>query len=506
MRSADEFLNHKELFQLGVLPTEQSHPKTRGLSEWSQGDLKAAIAAIQNVDIAALRSALTHETQLRHMHRQIKETLSQGGRVFICGCGATGRLALSLEYLFRASFANSADVVSFMAGGDVALVHSLEGFEDYPAYGARHLMELGFQENDLLISSSEGGETPYVIGATEEAARHSRRPPFFLFCNPQDILLRHVERSRRVFENPRIQSIELATGPMALAGSTRMQASTVLMFFIGLSLLHHDQDELDLESVRHWIDFYEQMDLAPLQSFIRREAETYLESHKTIYAATDMAMTVFTDTTERAPTFNLAPFDNHLVAQMQSSLTYVMIPGTRDVESSWEALLHRAPRALNWPEIHPKATPDYLRGFDFSQKVVAFRTELIPVSEHRLFEVLREDGQLVLRFMGMEERFRLFDDLLLDHLIAKMILNIHSTLVMGRLGRYQENIMTWVFPSNGKLVDRATRYALQILETRGVKGDYDQLVRILFEVKPSLSPTESIVLKMVDTYVKRTGG
>ena len=46
-----------------------------------------------------------------------------------------------------------------MAGGDVALVHSLEGFEDFPDFGARHLVELGFGPNDLLIGSTEGGET-----------------------------------------------------------------------------------------------------------------------------------------------------------------------------------------------------------------------------------------------------------------------------------------------------------------------------------------------------------
>ena len=42
--------------------------------------------------------------------------------------------------------------------------------------------------------------------------------------------------------------------------------------------------------------------------------------------------------------------------------------------------------------------------------------------------------------------------------LLKMLLNQHSTLVMGRLGRYESNIMTWVSPNNGKLVDRAARY------------------------------------------------
>ena len=32
---------------------------------------------------------------------------------------------------------------------------------------------------------------------------------------------------------------------------------------------------------------------------------------------------------------------------------------------------------------------------------------------------------------------------LFQHLLLKQLLNIHSTLVMGRLGRYKGNLMTW---------------------------------------------------------------
>ena len=42
-----------------------------------------------------------------------------------------------------------------MAGGDVALIRSIENFEDFPNYGARQLREAGFKDGDLLIGSSE---------------------------------------------------------------------------------------------------------------------------------------------------------------------------------------------------------------------------------------------------------------------------------------------------------------------------------------------------------------
>jgi N-acetylmuramic acid 6-phosphate etherase len=40
-----------------------------------------------------------------------------------------------------------------------------------------------------LIGTTEGGETPYVIGAVEEADSISARAPFFLYCNSPEIPL-----------------------------------------------------------------------------------------------------------------------------------------------------------------------------------------------------------------------------------------------------------------------------------------------------------------------------
>lgn len=501
MHSAGEFLKTKSYFQLGILPTEQPNPMTRDLAEWSRTDLEKAIRAMQSVDELALRKVVTLQDVAEEMRADIAQTLKEGGRIFICGCGATGRLAMSLEYLWRRQNPGSDRVVAFMAGGDTALVHSLEGFEDFPERGARHLEELGFTENDLLISSTEGGETPYVIGATERAAEISKRKPYFLYCNPTETLKQNIERSRNVIAASKIKSREVFVGPMALSGSTRMQASTVLMLMIGLGLLMAPTSDLS-HRLETWVEWYAKQDLSFLKSFIAKEAETYQEGHRTLYAADEFAITVMTDTTERAPTFNLAPFDNQLISQSDSSLTYLMINKSFDMETSWQALLLRAPRPLNWPEVHMKATPHYLAGFDFSQKALAFRKRLLPEVDHRVFEIVREKNDLVWRFAGIERKFPLLGGLeLFYHLTLKMILNIHSTLVMGRLGRFESNVMTWVYPSNGKLVDRAARYSMLLLERAGVKNvDYDEIVRIQFELKKNLRSTESIVLRTAEIY------
>jgi N-acetylmuramic acid 6-phosphate etherase len=506
MNNADEFLKNKQLFQLGDLPTETPHPKTTNLSTQAKQDVEMALKIMNEVDLEALRKIGVLKNQLKPVFEAIADTLEAGHRIYLVGCGATGRLSLSLEYLWRRKNPGNDQVYSLMAGGDVALVHSLEGFEDFPEYGARHLQELGFGANDLLIGTTEGGETPYVIGAVEEAAKTSRRSPLFLHCNTPSILIDKVERSKRVLANPKIKSFSLDTGPMALTGSTRMQASTVLMLVVGLALEYGRDQDTAFQNLESWIRYLENTPVAMMKSLIYREAETYQEGNYTCYSADEFAITVFTDTTERAPTFNLAPFDNPKHPTTRHSLTYCAILGTQNSRAAWHQLLARDPRPLEWPEIHKKATGEYLCTFDFSMNAMNFRQELIPNHEHFEFSIKRKDTELVMKFREIEEHVQLPGMCaLFDQLTAKMLLNMHSTLVMGRLDRFEGNLMTWVYPSNGKLVDRAARYTQILLQRQGLAFSYEEIVRAQFAAKAELTPKDSIIHKSIEKLTGSSG-
>ena len=50
---------------------------------------------------------------------------------------------------------------------------------------------------------------------------------YFVYNNPDEVLCRTVQRSREVLEDPRIEKLNLTTGPMGITGSTRMQATTI---------------------------------------------------------------------------------------------------------------------------------------------------------------------------------------------------------------------------------------------------------------------------------------
>jgi N-acetylmuramic acid 6-phosphate etherase len=504
MNEVDEFLSKKQYFQLGGLSTESPNPLTMNLSQLAQNDLDAGLRIMRQIDLAALRKTLAGFDDYQELFRAVAETLEEGQRIYLVGCGATGRLSLSLEHLWRRRNPSSDQVRSLMAGGDVALVHSLEGFEDFPQFGARHLKQLGFANGDLVIATTEGGETPYVIGAVELAALDSRRAPYFLYCNSRKILIEKVERSKRVLENPRIKSLCLEVGPMALSGSTRMQASTVLMLVVGLALEFGADWKRAERELRTWIRFLEKSQAPALQRFILREAETYQEGNFTCYTAEELAITVFADTTERAPTFNLAPFDNPAHRTDRFSLTYISIPSANTALESWQHLLGRDPRPLEWPEVHPKSSADYLLSFDFSRKARDFREQLLSGAKHFDFWIGLAGDHLCLRFRDNEEHFPISDQTaLFAHLTAKMLLNIHSTLVFGRLGRFEGNLMTWLYPSNGKLVDRAARYTQILLEQRGYSEfDYDSIVRAQFACKADLSPEQSIVHRTVERLIR----
>jgi N-acetylmuramic acid 6-phosphate (MurNAc-6-P) etherase len=190
-----------------------------------------------------------------------KALITPGRKVYIYGCGSTGRLAKQIESETWKQFWRRLDgsallekiqgalgdkmgdkIIGELTGGDRALVNALEGFEDLLVIGDLQLQENQVKRGDVVIAVTEGGETSSVIGTIlaawrqygldelsgqerDERAAEARSNLYFIFNNPSDVLL-PFERSRKVLENEEITKIPLWTGPQAIGGSTRMQAST----------------------------------------------------------------------------------------------------------------------------------------------------------------------------------------------------------------------------------------------------------------------------------------
>jgi N-acetylmuramic acid 6-phosphate etherase len=504
-KKAKEFLKVADKFKLGSLPTESPHPETIGLSDWAKNDLDRALDIFQKIDLDCLKTMDSKIDLLIPLKNDITDTLNSGNRVFLCGCGATGRLALTLERIYREDFNNSDDVISFMAGGDVALISSIEQFEDYEEWGADQLMELGFNENDLLIGSSEGGETPWVIGAIEKAASLSSRKPWFLYCNPDEVLINLVERSKNVLNNNLVNKLNLYCGEMALAGSTRLQASTILTLGIGIPLLYHDKEIKELAEKFHaLIEKFSEFDFKTIKPFIEEEARLYEEGEFCHYECkSHLGISVLTDTTERSPTFSLPPFENFNEDVSNPSLCSFSFSHIDHNDEAWRFLLGRNPRTVEWDNIKEKSSGIRLKGYEISSNNKIMRKKHLPQNESTFCISLNaKKNNLLFQLNECETTIDLpSSHNLYSHIFLKMILNTHSTLIMGRLNRYESNIMTWVKSSNNKLIDRTARNVAILLKEKNVSCSYTDIIYKIFEEKESVKIGEPLVLKVVNALI-----
>jgi len=515
--SVSSFLREADQFKLGRLATEKPHPLTLQLSQFAQKSPKKALNILHQVDCLAINKLLRRTQKILDLHTSIQSTLKSGGRIFLCGCGATGRLSLSLESFWRQEnrYPQFKDrVIGLAAGGDTALIRSIEGFEDHPQWGAKQLKEAGFSRKDLCIAITEGGETPWVIGAVQAAEKISDRPPYFVYCNSDILLIKIAKRSSKVLTHPKINKLSLEVGPMALAGSTRMQASTVLMAGVGFPLLYALETKATVvKHIKNWAQATHHLTPGKLVPLCRKEAELYKKGGYSLYRAeAQTALTLLTDTTERAPTFSLHPFENTQDKHSHPALCYLYLPNCKSPQLAWKTLLHRPARCLEWPELQGKAGYRRLLGFDISTRALSNRRRHTPHlteihwnlgldrvevfwHDHIQYKSTQGHNKIVIQFNSPETQN------LSRHLLLKMLLNMHSTCIMGRLHRYEGNLMTWVRPANKKLIDRAVRYAQILLKQKNCSQSYTELVRTLFKYLPDLKPDDSIVHKLVAHFL-----
>jgi len=532
---AANFLAESAEFRLGALPTESRHPLTMQLSDLCQKDLRKAIDCFRQVDLLALEAVKNVIPGVLKLHEDIFHTLEEGHQVFVSGCGATGRLAISLESIWReqcllqrkslspTTHPWQERVFGFIAGGDFALVKSIENFEDHPEYGVRQLQDLGFTKNDLLIAVTEGGETPFVIGTAEYAAELSLRSPHFIFCNPPELLKKTTERSHKILENPKVRSLFINTGPMALSGSTRLQATTTQQLAVGAALLaclHSDklsESKVFCEQlIEEFLQIYQKTDFNGLEKLIVHEASIYQRGEYCVHQTSDFGITVLTDTTERTPTFSLLPFESNLDSDPQHSWTYLSVKDTHSSEGAWKKVLHRGPRSLAWANMKDLYGESKTLGYDFSAQCLERRQNQIGANKLHSFEIEKTSvrsgqpasshiGFLRFSIAGQDWQTNLPGHLLHQHLLTKCALNITCTLVMGRLHRFYGNVMVYVRPTNKKLVDRSIRYIQLLLQEKAISTfSYEDICYALFQEFSMAAQNVPIVLRTLEHLVGKS--
>jgi N-acetylmuramic acid 6-phosphate etherase len=552
-RSA-EFLKVAGQFKLGALVTEASHPVTAQLSEVARQDIASALKSLFEVDEDVVRKfrEFVGTKRAGEIAGKILETIQAGGKIFFTGCGATGRLSILLDSVWRDFWQRQHNpdrenrTFSVMSGGDFALIKSVEGFEDFAVFGKKQVADLEVSARDVLFAITEGGETSFVIG-TAWAGVEAGAKVYFIYNNPDEILGEQVERSREVIRDPRIEKIDLTTGPMAIAGSTRMQATTIqlcVMLMI-LEMVVRKLSGQEDETIPHkFLTGLEELHaglkspgtLAELAKIVAFEEAVYRAGGRINYFADRFGIDVLTDTTERSPTFCIPPFRKFDDGGASESWAFLFLP-VNETTAAWRRILKREPRCLEWGEdgirglvagenmsrtmetLRKIGHPELMRfkiGLDglpgrplkSGDGVVAV---LSPNEEQvsSVNEVFRKQmgegqesrpGAAAIRFCSKESNPATAfgglttsatvavpqTDFLLDGLTrvaVKLVMNALSTCTMVRLGRVMGNKMIYVVPSNLKLIDRATRYISQLTGL-----PYENANGLLFEVIEYVEP------------------
>ncbi|HEY1716961.1 MAG TPA: hypothetical protein VGH42_01555 [Verrucomicrobiae bacterium] len=389
-KRSEEFLKIAGQFKLGALVTESSHPVTANLSEVAKQDIAAALKLLFDVDDDVIRKFREFVESGRAV--EIKETISRslksGGRIFFTGCGSTGRLSILLDSVWRDFWQRQIEggkrkaesgndfgnrTFSVMAGGDYALIKSVEGFEDFTAFGKKQISDLGVSAKDVVFAITEGGETSFVIGTAWQGVEVGAKV-YFIYNNPDEILCEHVERSREVIQDSRIEKINLTTGPMAIAGSTRMQATSIQLCVM-LAVLEMVVRELvsgagilpalEIQKAQGRLEacptrFLAALEylhanlkspevLAQLAKIVALEESVYRSGHKNNYFADGFGIDVLTDTTERSPTYCTPSFRKFDDATATESWAFLFLQ-QNETAKAWQSILKRGPRCVEWGE------------------------------------------------------------------------------------------------------------------------------------------------------------
>ncbi len=509
---ARDFIDNEKQFQLGFLPTEQSNPITATLEEDFRRSTVAGIQCLQRGDRQmpiTMRHVFAGRRFAKLVDSMVASVTGPRGRIVFSGCGATGRLSILLESMWRDFFHRRAGELtreelaladrsaSIMTGGDFALIRSVEFFEDYAEGGRRQAAALDVGAGDTFVAITEGGETSSVLGTLRYAAEHGATC-FLVFNNPADILRSRLDRCREAIDNPKVTVIDLYCGSMSVAGSTRMQATSSEQLLCSCALeaaLCRVMPRFAKETASDYTLAFERL-LAGLESDAGRkmiadeiefEKAVYEAGGRITYLADKCMLDLFTDNTERAPTFMIPPLRSSRERDFAQSWAFVKNP-LHPTEECWSEMMRRHPRCLEF-------TADDARSLGMPQGFID-HPPLIKYSDLITYMIGNEPAPeriegyaraaaVVLNVPGADAAFAAAADSLASawperrdftfafpiadspleiwkHLAVKLAFNCLSTGTMAAMGRIAGNWMSWVSMSNKKLIDRCIRLVSEL--------------------------------------------
>lgn len=194
------------------MSTEAVDPRFIDLDAWPLGKAMEAMWDGQLEAVTSLNAALPQITAAT-VASAIR--LKTSGRLIYVGAGTSGRIAVQDGAELGPTFSWPHDRVVFvMAGGNGALLKSVEGAEDDGADGAAQMDMVNVMRDDVVIGLTASGATPFTVAAIARAKTLGALT-IGIANNPATPMLEMADFP-----------VLLNTGSEVLAGSTRMKAGT----------------------------------------------------------------------------------------------------------------------------------------------------------------------------------------------------------------------------------------------------------------------------------------
>jgi N-acetylmuramic acid 6-phosphate etherase len=202
------------------MDTEDRIERFRDADTWPAEKSLGAMLDSQMAAFVAVRDALP---ALARAAEAATDRLRRGGRLVYAGAGASARLAVQDGVELYPTFGwPRARLRYLIAGGEAALVRSIEGAEDDAAEAVAAVEPLGLTETDVVVAVAASGRTTFTC-AVQRRARAAGALTVGVANNAGTPLLEDAEIP-----------VLLATGPEFLAGSTRMTAGTAQKLALNL--------------------------------------------------------------------------------------------------------------------------------------------------------------------------------------------------------------------------------------------------------------------------------
>lgn len=203
---------------LGKLITEKPNPSTENLDQMAIPEILRLINREDQKISAAIEQELP---QIAKVIDCVVESFHKGGRLFFCGAGTSGRLAIMEASECPPTFSTPPEMVQgLMAGFPDAIWRAVEGAEDNKDDGRKIAMEKQISCKDFVLGISASGLTPYVLGILSYAKEQGAKTALLSANRPEQVFADFL--------------IAPPTGHEVLTGSTRMKAATAAKMVLNM--------------------------------------------------------------------------------------------------------------------------------------------------------------------------------------------------------------------------------------------------------------------------------